>query len=72
MTKIDLIVVLVMLLFFVSAAPFITIWSLNTLFSLSIAYTWKTWLATALLHSMLFGATGNPSPVVSGVRQHFC
>lgn len=25
--------------------PFISIWSLNTLFGTTIAYTWKTWLA---------------------------
>lgn len=30
--------------------PFITIWSLNTLFpSLAIAYTFKTWVASLLL-----------------------
>ena len=37
-------VLLIFLLFVV--APFITIWSLNTLFDLSIAFTWQTWLAT--------------------------
>ena len=30
-------------------APFVTIWTLNTLFSLTIAYTWKTWLAAFLI-----------------------
>lgn len=29
--------------------PLATIWSLNTLFALSIAYTWQTWLAAQIL-----------------------
>lgn len=29
--------------------PFAFIWSLNTLFGLSIAYTWKTYLAGAII-----------------------
>jgi putative Mn2+ efflux pump MntP len=30
-------------------APFLGIWSINTLFSVSIAYTWKNWCAFMLL-----------------------
>lgn len=35
--------------------PFISIWSLNTLFGLGIAYTFKTWLATIWLQMVTFG-----------------
>lgn len=35
--------------------PMITIWMLNTLFPLSIAYTFKTWLAALLLHGLVSG-----------------
>jgi hypothetical protein len=31
--------------------PFLTIWSINTLFGLGIVYTFKTWLAVVLLAS---------------------
>ena len=34
-------------------APLATIWSLNVLFGLGIAYTWKTWLAVLILGSAL-------------------
>jgi sterol desaturase/sphingolipid hydroxylase (fatty acid hydroxylase superfamily) len=40
--------VLVMLLF-VIAWPFLTIWAVNTLFGTTIVYTFKTWLACYLL-----------------------
>lgn len=36
-------------------APFATIWSINTLFSTTIAYTFWTWLAMAWLTSVTFG-----------------
>jgi hypothetical protein len=42
---IGLIVVLVLV--FGVFGPFITIWALNTLFSLAIPYTLSTWLAAA-------------------------
>ena len=36
--------------------PFITIWSLNTLFpALAIPYTFETWLATIALHATIRG-----------------
>jgi len=42
----------------VVVAPFLTIWSLNTLFpSLSIGYTFDTWLATLLLTGALGGSS---------------
>jgi hypothetical protein len=44
-------VVLVMIVF----GPFLTIWSLNTLFGLGIAYTFKTWLAAVWVQMVTFG-----------------
>jgi hypothetical protein len=38
--------------FIVLLGPFLTIWSLNTLFpSLNIQYTWETWVAVVVLGS---------------------
>lgn len=51
--KIVLIVLTVALLLL---APFATIWSLNTLFGLGIAYTFWTWLAVVWLAGLLGGA----------------
>lgn len=36
--------------------PLVTIWSLNTLFGLSIDYTFWTWLAMIWLHSNMLSA----------------
>ena len=33
--------------------PLATIWALNTLFGLGIAYTWKTWLAVIVINFTL-------------------
>lgn len=45
------IVVIILILIF---APFLTIWSLNTLFpSLAIPYTMETWAATVLLTGVI-------------------
>lgn len=56
-TRISLIVLIVALLLL---APFATIWSLNTLFGLGIAYSFWTWLAVVWLVGILGGtsATG--------------
>lgn len=35
--------------------PFVTIWSVNTLFSLAIGYSFKTWLAAIWLQFVTFG-----------------
>lgn len=43
--------ILVVLVF----GPFVTIWSLNTLFGLGIAYSLKTWLATIWIQMVTFG-----------------
>lgn len=55
--RISLIVLIVAL---VLLAPFATIWSLNTLFGLGIAYSFWTWLAVVWLVGILGGtsATG--------------
>ena len=37
------------MLLFVIAWPFLTIWAINTLFGTTVAYTFKTWLACYLL-----------------------
>jgi len=39
----------VLILLLIIAGPFITIWALNTLFGLAIAYTFWTWLAMICL-----------------------
>ena len=38
--------------------PLATIWALNTLFGLGIAYTWKTWLAVMVLN-VTFASVGS-------------
>jgi hypothetical protein len=53
MTKMALLVLFFVLLIIVG--PFITIWALNTLFGLGIAYTFWTWLAMICL-GMFFNA----------------
>ena len=38
--------------------PLLFIWSLNTLFGLGIAYTFKTWLASLLVSGVVGGTSG--------------
>jgi hypothetical protein len=45
------IIMLVAIVIFV--APLISIWALNTLFTLSIDYTFKTWLSALVLGSIV-------------------
>lgn len=59
MIKIILIALLILVL--VIVGPFITIWSLNTLFGLGIAYTVWTWLAMAWLGLALGAKIGQKS-----------
>lgn len=48
--------VLLLAAFLIGVGPLITIWTLNTLFMKgAIAYTFKTWLATGLLHMTVAG-----------------
>jgi hypothetical protein len=41
--------------------PFVTIWALNTLFGLGIAYTFWTWLAMVVLGMFLNARIGQKS-----------
>lgn len=43
-TSITIVLIAILVIVFF---PFVTIWSLNTLFSLDIPYTLSTWFATA-------------------------
>lgn len=53
-TKLALILLLVVLM--IGIGPLITIWWLNTLFlNGAIAYSLKTWFATALMHLTVAG-----------------
>jgi hypothetical protein len=38
--------------------PFLTIWAINTLFGLAIAYSFKTWLAALILDGLISGRRG--------------
>ena len=44
----------VLALILVGLGPLITIWSLNTVFGLNIAYTFWTWLGTLVLSSAVY------------------
>lgn len=46
------IIIIVALVIF---APLATIWALNTLFTLGIAYTWQTWLSVIVLNITVLG-----------------
>lgn len=59
MNKIVLLVLLIIVLIIVG--PLITIWSLNTLFGLGIAYTIWTWLAMAWIGAVLSAKIGQKS-----------
>ena len=41
--------IVIMVALLVIMVPLLSIWALNTLFGLAIAYTFKTWLAALLL-----------------------
>lgn len=45
----------ILLIFLIIVSPFLSIWSLNTLFNLGIDYTIWTWLAMAWLSTVTFG-----------------
>ena len=52
---IKVILLVVLLAVIIVFAPLATIWSLNTLFGLTIAYDFWTWLAAVWLTSVTFG-----------------
>lgn len=65
--KTDILTILVLipvLIGIVIVSPFITIWSLNTLFALGIGYTIWTWLAMVWLSMVTFGG------IISVVRKN--
>lgn len=52
--KLVLVVALLVIVFSFVVAPFVVIWSLNTLFPvLAIDYTWQTWLAVSALFAIV-------------------
>lgn len=48
-----IILVLLLAAIFLVLGPIVVIWSLNTLFTLAIPYTFKTWLATFIMIMVL-------------------
>lgn len=48
-----LIVFILVFILLAILSPLVTVWVLNTLFGLNIAYTFWSWLAAAILHSWL-------------------
>jgi len=52
-----------LMIFFVAliivVTPFLTLWTVNTLFGLGIAYTLKTWFAALVLNGLLTGSVNN-------------
>ncbi len=59
MNKIVVLAVLVVVI--VLLGPLISIWALNTLFGLGIAYTFWTWLAMAWIGAVLSAKIGQKS-----------
>jgi hypothetical protein len=53
MTKLLLSILLIIIILVFS--PFVSIWSLNTLFTTNIAYNFETWAAMIWLTVMTFG-----------------
>lgn len=48
-----IIITAILVLIVVGLGPILTIWSLNTLFSLKIAFTFWTWLSVIILSNAL-------------------
>lgn len=61
MKMIKILAIVLLLLLVLIFAPFLTIWSLNTLFGLGIAYNLWTWLAMAWLGAVLSAKIGRKS-----------
>lgn len=61
MKMIKILAIVLLLLLVLIFAPFLTIWSLNTLFGLGIAYNLWTWLAMAWLGAVLSAMIGRKS-----------
>jgi len=55
-----ILLILVAVIAMIVGGPLLTIWSLNTLFGLGIAFTYHTWLAALWLGTVVGGiASGN-------------
>jgi hypothetical protein len=54
------IIIAVVILTLIATIPLAIIWALNTLFSFTIAYTYKNWLAMLVLYSLIHGSTRTP------------
>ena len=65
MNNVKYLVIILALIAIIILAPFVTIWALNTLFGLGIAYTFFTWLATVWLQLVTFGSVAS---AVSGKK----
>lgn len=55
MTKSPMVALVLIVLLLVGLGPMLTIWSLNLLFGLTIALTFKTWFAAAWLGGLVSG-----------------
>jgi hypothetical protein len=51
-------IIAVIVIAIVVLMPFATIWSINTLFGLTIPFTLDTWLASLILGGVVGGTTG--------------
>jgi hypothetical protein len=61
MMMIKIVALVVLLIVLLAIGPLLTIWSLNTLFGLGIAYTFWTWLAVIFLGMFLNAKIGGKS-----------
>lgn len=52
-----LLLTVIVVLVFIIFGPYITIWSLNTVFGLQIPFTFKTWVAVNWILLVLHGIT---------------
>jgi len=43
--------ILIVALFFIVVGPFIQIWAVNTLFKMSLEYSWLNWFCVMILNS---------------------
>lgn len=59
MKRLSFLLLTILAMVAIAGIPLITIWSLNTLFSLGISYTVQSWLATVWLSITTFGGLTN-------------
>ena len=55
----DGVFLVVIIILLIICFPLLGVWSLNVLFGLGIAYTFKTWLASFILISLLTGSAAS-------------